>query len=266
MALQKSFIKIKGSIGGLTFYESNGQDLIKTEGGVSKERILSDPNYRRTRENMQEFGAAAAVGKSFRVGFAGISKEMRTPGIAGRLTGVMKRMNRAGTGNRGERSFEILSNKQMLEGFEFQSKLPFRSVFYAPYDSPAIDVNRSVVTWSVPDFNTQNFIQIPNGATHARLILHASILSDYVFNAGEGAYRFVHPEENQKSVSAYSTEFALNGMVGNSIELTADLGLSTALPQTAAVLVGTGILFYQQINGLFYALANNNAFQIAKVV
>ena len=265
MAIQDSFIKIKGSLGGLTFYEQNGKNLIKTASGVSKERILSDPAYRRTRENMQEFGAAASVAKSIRMGFAGINREVRTDGMAGRLTGVMKKLNRVGPGNRGERSFEILANKQMLEGFEFQKRLPFRTVFYAPQGAPTIDVNRSVVSWTVPDFNTQNYIQIPIGATHARLVLHTAVLSDYVYDTAQRAYQFVHPAENERSASAYSAEFPLVGMVGNDISLSADLGLSAALPSTAAVLVGTGILFYQQINGLYYALANNNAFQLSAI-
>ena len=265
MAIQNSFIKIKGSLGGLTFYERDGKNLIKTEGGIDRSRILNDPNFRRTRENMQEFGAAAVIGRSFRIAFSGISKEVSSRGIAGRVTGTMKRLNRAGTGNRGERSFEVLPNRQMLEGFEFQPKLPFRSVFYAPTEAPVLDANRSVITWTVPDFNTQNHIKIPNGATHARLVLHAAVLSDFVFDQAEQTFGFLHPAENELSMTVYGAEFPLTGMVGGATVLTADLGLSAALPATAGVLIGTGILFYQQINGLFYALANNNAFQIAKV-
>ena len=34
MAKQKGFIKVKGSLGGLTFYEANRQELIRTTGGV----------------------------------------------------------------------------------------------------------------------------------------------------------------------------------------------------------------------------------------
>jgi len=265
MAIQNSFIKIKGSLGGLTFYERNGKTLVKTTTSVDKERIMNDPNYRRTRENMQEFGAAASLGKAFRLGFAGIAKEIHTPGIAGRITGMMKRINRVGSGNRGERSFEILPNKQILEGFDFNKKLPLDSVFYPPYEAPAIDSNRSVVTWTVPDFNTQNYIRIPNGATHAKLALHVSILSDFIFDPTEGNYKFVHPAENTRNTMVVSSEFALAGDVGSDINLTADLGLTAALPLTAGVLISTGILFYQQINGLFYILANNNALQIVKV-
>jgi hypothetical protein len=265
MAIQNSFIKIKGELGGLTFYERNGKTLVKTTTSVDKERIMNDPNYRRTRENMQEFGASATLGKAFRLGFAGISKEVRTLSITGRVTGMMKRINRIGSGNRGERSFEILPNKQILEGFDFNRKLPLDNVFYPPYDAPVIDSNRSVVTWTVPDFNTQNYIRIPNGASHAKLVLHATILSDFIFDTSDGAYQFVHPEENTRNTTAMSSEFALAGDVGSDISLTADLGLTSALPVTAGVLISTGILFYQQINGLFYTLANNNALQVVKV-
>jgi len=265
MAIQNSFIKIKGSLGGLTFYERNGKTLVKTTTSVDKERIMNDPNYRRTRENMQEFGAAATLGKAFRLGFAGISNEVRTMSIAGRVTGMMKRINRTGSGNRGERSFEIIPNKQILEGFDFNKKLPLNSVFYPPYDAPVIDANRSVVSWTVPDFNTQNYIRIPNGASHARLVLHATILSDFIFDSSDGAYQFVHPEENTKNTLAFSSEFALAGDIGSDTNLSVDLGLPAALPVTAGVLISIGILFYQQINGLFYALANNNALQIVKI-
>ncbi|MFN0729367.1 hypothetical protein [Polaribacter gochangensis] len=58
MAKQKGFIKLKGSLGGLTFYESGGKDIVKTTGGIDKSRIDNDPNFKRTRENMSEFGAS----------------------------------------------------------------------------------------------------------------------------------------------------------------------------------------------------------------
>ena len=56
MAKQKGFIKVKGSLGGLTFYSANREELIRTTGGVDKSRIEKDPSFKRTRENMSEFG------------------------------------------------------------------------------------------------------------------------------------------------------------------------------------------------------------------
>ena len=46
MAKQKGFIKLKGSMGGLTFHKNNGDDLIRTTGGVDKNRIKNDSALR----------------------------------------------------------------------------------------------------------------------------------------------------------------------------------------------------------------------------
>ena len=166
MADQKGFIKLKGSLGGLTFYDKDGKSLVRTTGGVDKSRITSDPAFKRTRENMSEFGGSAKVGKSLRMGFVSIYKSMAGTGTVGRLTGVMKRINSVGPGLRGQRAFEIVPNKVLLEGFEFNLKAPLDTVFYAPNDEPTLDANRSIATWDIPDFNTDDFITPPEGASH----------------------------------------------------------------------------------------------------
>ena len=56
MAKQKGFINLEGTLGGLTFYKSEGESFVKTAGGISKDRILKEARFKRTRENMSEFG------------------------------------------------------------------------------------------------------------------------------------------------------------------------------------------------------------------
>lgn len=265
MAIQDSFIKIKGSLGGLTFYEKDGKSLIKTTSGVSKERIMTDPKYKRTRENMVEFGASAKIGKSFRAGFVSIRKTVGDNTLAGRVTGLMKRINKSGNGVRGQRAFDIVANKQLIEGFEFHKKLKLNSVFFAPYTLPSIDVNRSVIDLTIPDFHTGNFINAPEGATHFQLLLSASVLSNLEYDVNEKEYKFVNPDENEKNAITYSSEISLGGMVGSDINLQVDLGFTSPLPATAGVLVGFGVLFYQEINGQFYLLARDNALRIDRI-
>ena len=67
MAKQASIIKLKGTIGGITFYKTS-QDgyLAKEKSGVDASRIASDPNFQRTRENGSEFGTAGKAGKVLR--------------------------------------------------------------------------------------------------------------------------------------------------------------------------------------------------------
>jgi len=56
MARQTGIIKIKGSIGDLSFYESAGIQLVRKKTGATKKQIETDPRFQRTKENAQEFG------------------------------------------------------------------------------------------------------------------------------------------------------------------------------------------------------------------
>ncbi len=265
MAKQKGFIKLKGSLGGLTFYRKDGGDFIKTTSGVDGNRIKSDPAFKRTRENMREFGGAATVGKALRTGFASILKSMSDSGIVGRITGIMKRINSLGPGIRGQRGFEILPNRNLLEGFEFAKSTPLETVFYAPAIAPTLDADRNVATWVVPDFNTSNYINPPEGATHFRLLLVSTVLSDHSYSAAIRKYVPMHPSENEANGIALSTEIPLGGMAGSTTTLIVDLGFTAALPANVGVVCAVGIIFYQEINSQFYELAGGNAMRIAVV-
>jgi len=265
MAKQQGYVKIKGSLGGLTFYKKNGDEIIRTTGGVSKERILSDPSYRRTRENMKEFAGAATAGKGLREGFKEIAKRMSDDYAVGRITGMMKRINSVGVGQRGQRPIHILLNKLFIEGFDFNKVTPLGSVLHASYSVPSLDVNRSIATWTVPDFDTDTGVTAPEGATHFKLVLASAVLSDYVYSSATKTYEPTSPEENSVRGVTMSAELPIGGMVGSDTTLTVDLGFTAPLPPTVGVLVGVGIIFYQLIQTEYYELASNNSLRIVMV-
>ena len=64
MAQQKSILKLKGTIGGITFYKSKDGYLAREKGGVDASRIANDPGFARTRENGAEFANAASLIRS----------------------------------------------------------------------------------------------------------------------------------------------------------------------------------------------------------
>ena len=214
---------------------------------------------------MSEFGGSAKVGKSFRMGFVSVLKTMGSTTITGIVTGLMKRINSNGPGVRGQRSFEILNNKNILEGFEFDAENPLNSIFYAPHDEPSLDVNRSIATWVVPDFNTSDYINPPEGATHFKLLLTCSVLSDFDFVVPRKVYEPVNEAENEQHGIVYSAAIPLGGLVGSDTTLTVDLGFSSPLPATVGVINAIGIIFYQEINAAYYELASENAMKIAVI-
>lgn len=266
MAKQRGFIQLDGSLGELTFFKKNGKNFVRLKGGVDKKRIETEANFKRTRENMREFGGSAKVGKALRFGYSQIIKSVSDSQVTGRLTGLFKRLNSAGSGERGARNFEIIANKALLTGFDFNKQRSLSRIFYPPYELPTADANRSVISWDIPDFNTSNFVRAPEGATHFKLILACTILSDYVYNTQQKSYEPVLVTENELHGIAYSDEIAIGGMVGGATNLSVDLGLANALPNTGGVVTALGILFYQEINGSFYELSSDNALQIVTVL
>ena len=91
MARQKGVLKYVGTLGDVRHFKIKGQEgyFAGMVGGPSGEQVLSAPEFERTRENMNEFGACAKAGKSVRTGLSQIVKQMSDTRVAGRLTAIM---------------------------------------------------------------------------------------------------------------------------------------------------------------------------------
>lgn len=263
MAKNTSFVKLEGTLDGLTFYRQKGESLVKTKNRVSKNRILHDPAYKRTRENMQEFGGAIMVTKALRSAFSGIVRTMTDSYFTGRVNRLMKRVNDTGAGRRGERDYNLVDNATLFRSFEFNAELPFSTQFFAPYDAPVITAGRDGATWTVPDFNTDLYVVKPEGATHMRLVLAGGFVSNYEYVIATKLYEPDDAQFDGIGTVSYSPEIALTGMVGSDTVLNIDLSSFGAPPVTSLLFVAVGILFYQEINGEFYELSQGNCMKVA---
>jgi hypothetical protein len=194
-----------------------------------------------------------------------VIKSMGDTYLSARLTGVMRKMLNTGIGLRGRREINILANKDLLEGFELNKKDVLSTQFYAPYKLPSLNANRDVVTWIIPDFNTDSFITTPEGATHFRLVLAAGLVSDYKYVSALNAYEPVDESENAIGKTIESAAIPLVGDVGSDTTLTIDLEVGAPVVATTATIAAIGIVFFQDINGEFYELASGNAMKIATV-
>ncbi|HPF10052.1 MAG TPA: hypothetical protein PKW08_07160 [Flavobacteriaceae bacterium] len=266
MPKQESFIELKGTMGKVTFYKTEGEYMARRKGGMSRERMFNDPELGRIRENLSEFGGAAFVGKEFRTGLKSLIKSLGDSRVTARVTGVMRKINGAGTGKRGQRSFEMLPNKRYLERLELNRYRSLASVFWPEYGEPTADANRSVLTWVVPDFHTERDLGVPDGATHFQLVLASTVLSDYTYDVQDGGYVPVEREVARKKAIAYSEALPIGGMLGSDLTLSTDLGLTEALPETAALVNLIGVQFFQQVDGELYLLEGAQALQVVNVL
>ena len=117
MARQKGIIKLKGTIGDITFYKTMDGHLARGKGGIEASRIQNDPNFQRTRENNSEFGRAGAAGKLLRTAFRTMLQTATDTRMVSRLTKDMVAVVKAdATSIRGQRN--VLDGElEMLEGF-----------------------------------------------------------------------------------------------------------------------------------------------------
>ncbi len=264
MAEQKGIIRIKGKIGDLSFYQGNGKDFVKTPGGATKSQIMSNPKFVRLRENMTEFGGSAHVGRAFRHGLADVLDVMSGRSLSGRVTGMFKAVCSHGSGTRGERKFEIVANKSIMIGFNFNNNKRLSSIF-SPMYTYTVNVGRNETELFVPDFNVSDYVHAPEGATHFRLVNSASVLSDYKYDPTLKTYNATDPTIDGLNMVKYSGYIEVTGMVGMDTTVTATIAGAPVMTASAGLIGCIGIEFFQFVNGDYYLLNAENSLRLENV-
>ncbi|MEO6229436.1 MAG: hypothetical protein ABJB11_01930 [Ferruginibacter sp.] len=248
MAKQKGIIKLKGTLGDITFYKSKDGYLARERGGVDANRIANDPNFQRTRENGEEFGRADKAGRMLRTSIRALLQNVADSRMVGRLTQAMVKVIQAdATSIRGKRNV-IDGEAELLQGFEFNIRSKLGSVLYAPY-ATTIDRETGNLSINIPSFIPANMIAAPVSGTHFKLI------------AAGAAVDF----ENEifEVVTAETAEIAWDSVATAVINLDHALTAASINPLFLAL----GIEFYQEVNGVRYPLKNGvyNALSLVQV-
>ena len=248
MAKQKGIIKLRGTVGDITFYKSKDGHLAREKGGVDAKRVAKDPAFQRTRENGSEFGRAGISGKLLRNAFRSVLLHSGDGRMTSRLTQQMMKVIQADAVSiRGLRNV-IDGEAELLTGFEFNVRSSLASVLFAPYVA-VVDRATGVVSVDIPSFVPINMVAAPTGTTHFKIISSAAVVD---FNAVTFTV-----------VSSETPPLPWNSLP------TVALNQVNALPAatTAPLFQVLGIEFYQQVNTQFYSLNNGayNAFTLVRV-
>lgn len=263
MSKQKGILKLEGNLGGISFYSSDGKFLARMANGPSKERINSDPAFRRTRENNKEFGGSARAAKALRLSMGGVLQIMAGSRFTSRLTAIFKSINlRATTGTRGKRPIRASLNKPMLKNLEFNKKLSFSTIFSAPF-AQTNNVDRNEGTISIGAFSPDSAVNAPAGATHFKLVSAMGVVSDYLHDAGTDTYEPAVPEQDSLSAMEDSNTFPLDQNVA-AFDIVVALNGSPVIDPDCTVIQTLGIEFYQQVGSDFYLLAQDNVMKVVE--
>lgn len=248
MARQKGIIKLKGTIGDITFYKTQDGHLAREKGGIDASRIANDPAFQRTRENGSEFGRAGKAGKLLRTALRPLLINSADGRMVSRLTQRMVKVIQADqVSERGLRNV-IDGEAELLFGFEFNIRGKLGTSLYAPFVA-AIDRVSGEITVDIASFVPANMIAAPSGTTHFKII------------SGGAEVDF----EAETFVVATS-ETAILPWDATPTAVISQTNTVTA-NSTKPLFLALGVEFYQEINGQMYPLKNGafNPLSIAKV-
>lgn len=248
MARQRGLIKLKGTMGDITFYRTKDGYMAREKGGISAERMQTDPAFQRTRENMAEFGRAGKAGKTLRASILSLLRTSSDPRMVSRLTKEFVKVIQMDAINpRGQRNV-IDGEAELLQGFEFNIHGKLGTSIAAPFTATLDRVTGDAVIELDPYIPTDSIIA-PAGSTHFKLV---SAAMDINFET-----------------AAYSSELNETALLPIDSVMTTALQLNNNLPPASAnpLFLVFGISFYQEVNGTYYELKNGafNALQIVSV-
>ena len=166
MAKQVGIFPIEGTLENVSFYKSEEGFMVRKKGGVSKNRIMSDPAYVRTRENLNQFGLNAKAGKVIRGAIPTLLKKGKDPRVSSRLSKIMGEIAKGDHDSpRGQKKVAVaaaaLDGLAMLKGFDFNKRAVFKTIFDAPYD---VSLVNGII--KIPAFIPEENLNVPQGATH----------------------------------------------------------------------------------------------------
>lgn len=175
MAKQKGAVKLSGTIGDISFYQSNNNFLAREKTGPTRHQVLTADYFVRTRENGTEFGHCSSTGKLLRsaLGLKGRDHPDTTVTnrLAARLVKVMHSDTESPRGQRRVHRGEL----SILEGFEFLQGARLAEGFLARYEV-IFHREEGSCTLHVPSFMPQACIEVPPHATYVRLVATALAL------------------------------------------------------------------------------------------
>lgn len=238
MARLEGLIKMKGQIGDLTFFkDKKGKYQVRMKGGVSAERIATDPRFQRTRENGMEFGRANSATKKLRDQLRDVFEQNVDSKISHRLSSRMSKIIKADSVNlRGERVV-LAENMPMLVGIECNQTATLPMVYYGKLQY-GYDRALGEATLSTEAFVPRTKIAKLEGATHAKFTL--------------AVLEYSADSEDHPVVIESSAYIDVAAVVPEQIDLTAEL----AADPSKAVILLVGIGYFQEVNGAYYPLAN----------
>ena len=238
---------IRGTMGDTTYYDSKHGPTARKKGGVSAERIRTDPKFARVREQQVEFASATKAGRLLRNSIIKLVKGNSDHLTTSRLAKAFNKVVKSDAIN--DRGFRNVTDGDLnfMKDFEFNQQSALKTSLQVEVSS-AMNRVTGELSVQIPALVPDEVVEAPQEATHYRIV-SAGIALDF---------------KNEKYVSEITTTPDLP--LGNVQQAVIDL-VNHVTPNTQDHLfVVLGIQYYQKIgNGKMYIL-NNGAYNSLQVL
>jgi hypothetical protein len=264
MAYLKGSIQFIGSLGNLRSYYSKTlkRNVLSTKGGASKELIMNNPAFARTRENMNEFKACGLIAKQLRMSLLSIA-HLHQGYYFSEIVALAKRIQKRDEINpRGFRSILASQAANLLTYINFNKFHPFDTILSHVYEIFASD-DKQTVTLKLLGFKSFSRLNWPTRYMSYRVALVIAQLPDFVWVEEDKNYRPVINDMERLTITTFSEWLPC------STELD-DIILTASFPKPPLQQPGTTVVVAMGIEVSSYpsnaAILNPSGFGTMKIV
>jgi hypothetical protein len=183
MARLREGIDFTGRIGGLSAYKRKDMDgtFVRSSGGVSKNKIKTEKNFERTRENNLEWKGCGREAGRIRWALLFV-RHLADHNITAEFSKLCKLIQLQDTTNvRGQRSILLSKHRDLLEGFRITQKNPFDGVVRHPLKYKIIRETGSA--WvQLPNLMPEINLFIPWQYPLFRFVISLQAITDLHYN------------------------------------------------------------------------------------
>ena len=241
MAKQDSIITLVGTLGNLSFYKRDGEYRVRLKSGVSKERILKDPKFARTRENMTQFALIANDLKLFNKAISTLRNHVGGKVRTAELNSLLHKVASLDT-------VSVRGNKQVAIGFREERgiqmfrdlQLAKQSVSFFLAEELEVDRTTGIIT-------SEEFVP-------SSQLFHLPSATHFEFKSGVVAVDF----EGKTHAAAYS-DASLHPIDDTPVTLSLDPGGLPSAGVNPVYFVLISLVYYMEDNGVLYPLKSTNS-------
>jgi hypothetical protein len=244
-----SVVKLQGNVDGLSYYERDGKQFVRRTPKSNKAKFDTAESMARVRENASEFKAVTHSAKKLWDTLRPLTANNKDGKSFLRLRSIMNELKKQdATSQRGKRdpllALAVASGKQLLKGFDFNSKAQLDSIMFKPFT-----VDTTAGTLLIEGLNPLVHLSIEPSATHFSMKLCKADI-----DISTGKSELVISNEAQFAVTAPAANITLQLEDDTTIN-----GLQLFVLQ---------ICFFQEMNGQMYPLKDkaHNASKIIEVL